>query len=299
MAEVKEDVFKPPFWKSALAGTFAGFGQVLSGQPFDTIKVRLQSGGNQYSGMMDCVTKTIRNEGAMALYKGTLSPLAGVGLCVSIQFAAVEQMKAFFAARNRSPSDPLTWSQHYLCGAVAGVANSIVSGPVEQIRSLLQVQSASKSSEAAFHGPVDAVKKIYSSYGFGGIYRGQLITILREFQGYGGYFLAYEFAVSSCLKEGQKLQDLNPLVVMMCGAIGGYGMWIPVYPIDFIKSKLQTDVFGSARKYNGIVDCVQKTWYAEGIRGFYRGFLPCLLRAAPVNACTFLAYELSMRVLGR
>jgi len=180
-----------------------------------------------------------------------------VGLCVSIQFAAVEQMKAVFNEQNHGGKP--TWWQLYICGAVGGVANSVVSGPVEHIRSLLQVQTGAKD-EVAFKGPIDAVKKIYAQYGLKGVFRGQAITVVREFQGYGGYFLAYEWAVSQFLKEGQRVQDLDPAIVMMCGATGGYGLWIPVYPIDSIKSKLQTDGWGPNRKYNGVMDCVKKTW---------------------------------------
>jgi solute carrier family 25 (mitochondrial carnitine/acylcarnitine transporter), member 20/29 len=110
--------------------------------------------------------------------QGTLSPLAGVGLCVSIQFAAVEQLKAGFAARNK-PGDSLSWTQHFLCGAGAGVANSIVSGPVEHIRSRLQVQAGPKGTAAAYNGTVDAFRKISAAHGIAGIYKGQTITVLR------------------------------------------------------------------------------------------------------------------------
>jgi solute carrier family 25 (mitochondrial carnitine/acylcarnitine transporter), member 20/29 len=111
--------------------------------------------------------------------------------------------------------------------------------------------------------------------------------------------LAYEWAVHSLLRENQTVKDLHPGLIMVCGAVGGYGMWIPVYPIDAIKSKIQTDGFGAAAKYRGIADCVAQTYAAGGIAGFYRGFLPCLLRAAPVNASTFFAFEVAMRLLGR
>lgn len=45
--------------------------QVLTGQPFDTIKVRMQTQTptNSYSGLFDCVTKLLKNEGPLALYK--------------------------------------------------------------------------------------------------------------------------------------------------------------------------------------------------------------------------------------
>ena len=101
-----------------------------------------------------------------------------MGLCVSIQFAAVEQLKAGFRRSNR-PDEGLSWSQHFLCGAGAGVANSVVSGPVEHIRSRLQVQSGPKGAAAAYNGTVDAFRKIHAEHGLAGLYKGQLITVLR------------------------------------------------------------------------------------------------------------------------
>lgn len=296
---------EPNAVKNFFAGTAAGVTQVFVGQPFDTVKVRLQSqpsGPGQvpiYSGAGDCVKKIIKNEGLKAFYKGTVPPLMGIGLCVSIQFAVVEQTKGYYNKVNKG--GPLDNTQLFLSGAAAGVANSIVSGPVEHIRSRLQVQTgAAVAGGSHFTGPLDCVKKVYAAEGLPGVYKGQFITVVREFFGYGFYFLGYEWAISK-LKEktGKPITELHPGLVMMCGAFGGFSMWIPVYPVDVVKSKLQTDALGAARKFNGTLDCIRKTFAAEGVAGFYKGFTPCLLRAAPVNASTFLAFELAMRLMGR
>ncbi|CAJ0927491.1 2934_t:CDS:1, partial [Entrophospora sp. SA101] len=34
-----------------------------------------------------------------------------------------------------------------------------------------------------------------------------------------------------------------------------------------------------------------------GINGFYRGFIPCILRSFPANACAIVAFESTMRFL--
>lgn len=68
--------------KDVFAGTCGGIAQVLSGQPFDTTKVRLQSAPEgTYSGTLDVVKKLLKNEGFAGFYKGTLTPLVGVGAC--------------------------------------------------------------------------------------------------------------------------------------------------------------------------------------------------------------------------
>lgn len=56
--------------KEILAGSFGGVIQVYTGQPFDFLKVRLQSApAGTYTGMLDCLGQTFRTEGPFALYK--------------------------------------------------------------------------------------------------------------------------------------------------------------------------------------------------------------------------------------
>ncbi|KAJ2688718.1 Mitochondrial carrier protein ymc2 [Coemansia spiralis] len=287
--------------KDCLAGSVGGIAQVFAGQPFDTVKVRLQTQPELYRGTIDAVRKTIQNDGFGGFYKGTTTPLVGVGLCVSIQFLVMEHMKRTFAKINGTPNGQapnLSAAQLYMAGATAGVANSIVSGPVEHIRVRLQVQTA--GSAAQYRGPIDCIGQIYRGFGLCGIYKGQVATVIREFNGYGMYFLAYEALVQRTMRQtGRRRDELSSGLVCLYGAAAGFAMWLTSYPIDVIKSKLQTDGFAAgARKYNGTIDCAQKIMRQEGVRGFFRGITPCLLRAAPANAATFIGFEMAMRVLG-
>eukprot|EP01137_Pigoraptor_chileana_P009048 Opistho-2@56722 len=280
--------------KDVLAGTAAGIAQVLVGQPFDTIKVRLQCQPVDkpiYSGFFDCVKKTVANEGAGALFKGTLPPLVGIGACVSIQFATVEAVKRYFQDGDKTRR--LGYDELYVCGAAAGIANSAIAIPVEHIRIRMQVQRNKPGEAAPYNGSIDCVKKVWNNHGVTGLYRGTLSTLVREFQGYGGYFLVYEWATRNFIPEGKK----STLPILACGAIAGFGYWLPIFPVDVIKSKLQADSLSSP-KYSGTVDCIRKTFAEEGIRGFYRGLTPCVLRAIPASASTFLAFEVAMKLLG-
>lgn len=49
-------------------------------QPFEIIKVRLQTqpqDAKVYNGIIDCLTKIIKNEGPLALYKGDIFLMQG------------------------------------------------------------------------------------------------------------------------------------------------------------------------------------------------------------------------------
>lgn len=43
------------------------------------------------------------------------------------------------------------------------------------------------------------------------------------------------------------------------------------------------------RKYKSILDCINKTYKENGIKTFYKGYIPSLARAVPVNAAIFSA----------
>ncbi|ODQ52188.1 mitochondrial carrier [Saitoella complicata NRRL Y-17804] len=283
--------------KDCLAGTCGGIAQVLVGQPFDTVKVRLQTQprtGGLYTGAIDCVQKTFKAEGFGGFYKGTATPLVGVGLCVSVQFAVFEHMKRVF--RERNGGEGLSGGQFYIAGAAAGIANSALACPIEHVRIRLQTQTA---TNALYNGPIDCIKKIYSSYGIRGIFKGYGPTFIREGHGMGAYFLAYEALVNSDMSKNSITRDQIPAYrLCLYGAGAGYAMWFTSYPIDVIKSRLQTDGFaGEAKKYLSGRDCLRKTWKGEGMGGFWRGFGPTVVRAAPVNAATFLVFEAAMRAM--
>lgn len=192
--------------------------------------------------------------------QGTLTPLLGIGVCVSIQFGALEHTKRFFARQNlangRGGPDGLNLSNGQLmtAGVFAGLANSVVSGPVEHIRIRecyliypncimhgihvyltyasigLQTQSATKP---VYAGPFDAIKKIYSSHGISGIYKGQVATLWREASGYGVYFLAYELLMQREMeKKGIRRDQVNPANAVLFGAAAGYAVRIPRCTFD-------------------------------------------------------------------
>lgn len=81
----------------------SGWAQVLTMQPFEIIKVRLanQSLINPiYQGIGDCFQKIYYEEGLLAFYKGTQSPLLGIGAQVALQFGTNELVKKILSKFN-------------------------------------------------------------------------------------------------------------------------------------------------------------------------------------------------------
>jgi solute carrier family 25 carnitine/acylcarnitine transporter 20/29 len=121
-----------------------------------------------------------------------------------------------------------------------------------------------------------------------GLYRGTAVTYLREAQAYGVWFTAFEYMMNSDAQRNNINRDqISAWKVAFYGGLAGEALWISSYPFDVVKSKMQTDAFGSEQKYKSMRDCFAKVWRAEGMGGFWRGIGPTLLRAMPVSAGTF------------
>jgi solute carrier family 25 carnitine/acylcarnitine transporter 20/29 len=280
--------------KDLFSGAAGGIAQVLIGQPFDIVKVRLQT-TTQYSSALHAATSIYKNEGALAFYKGTLTPLVGIGACVSIQFGAFHAARRWFEARNSGRD--LSYSQYFAAGAFAGVSNSVLSGPIEHVR--IRLQSQPHGAARLYAGPLDCVRKISAHDGLlRGLYRGEAVTIWREAFAYGAWFTSFEYMMNAdAARNRVDRKEIPPWKVALYGGLAGEVLWLSSYPFDVIKSKMQTDGFGPNQKYRSMRDCFRQTWRAEGARGFWKGIAPTLMRAMPVSAGTFAVVEMTMRAI--
>lgn len=189
-----------------------------------------------------------------------------------------------------------------------------MSGPIEHIRIRLQTQP--HGARRLYTGPIDCIRQIAAQPGASAmrnLYRGQLVTVLREATAYGAWFCAFEWMMNADVARGNRNHHLSPGLareppakrrtredvsqwrVALYGGLAGECLWLASYPFDVIKSKMQSDGFGptsggSGMKFPTLTDCVRTTWRAEGWRGFWRGIGPTLVRAMPVSAGTFAVY---------
>jgi len=267
------------------AGLAGGCAGVIVGHPLDTIKVKLQTqdfNNPRYRGTWDCFKKTVAQDGTRGLYRGLTSPLAGVGAVNAVIFGVHGNVARQF-------QDPDALKTHFAAGVCAGVAQAFICSPVELAKTRLQIQadalSAGTISKATYSGPLDCLRQMYRSEGIKGVFRGQLITIAREIPAFGTYFLSYEWMVRKMQRHNC---EPSTGAILFAGGMAGCMSWLVSYPVDVIKSRLQSDgAFGAARRYTGVVDCLRISVHEEGFRVLSRGLSSTLLRAFPTNAATF------------
>ena len=202
--------------KAFVSGTISGWGQTLAGQPFDTVKVRLQANPGKYSGAVACFYDCVRREGPLGLYKGTLAPMLGIGFCNALQFAGYEGAKGYIESGMQTRR-PLHLYEHFLCGATGGFLNTITTAPVEHIRIRTQLQTGASGSVQKYSGVMDCAAKIYASHGIRGLYKGVFASAMRDTPAYAVYFLTYNFLIRDLL--GSEPGKMSSVGTAVCGYV--------------------------------------------------------------------------------
>jgi solute carrier family 25 (mitochondrial carnitine/acylcarnitine transporter), member 20/29 len=291
-----------------MAGAFSGMAKCTVGHPFDTIKVRMQTcTPDQFKGPLDCLMRTIRNEGIGAVYKGVTPPLVGWLAMDSVMLGSLNLYRkmlrddvpqANFLHREESGKRVLRSFGHGIAGTMAGSTVCVIATPVEHIKARLQVQYAANKADRLYHGPIDCLKKIYSAHGIRGLYHGFPATLVFRsffFFWWGSYDLFSRF-----LHKNSSLS--TPAINFWAGGASAQIFWITAYPSDVVKQRIMTDPLGGrlndgVRKFPRWIDAARAVYSEFGWRGYWRGFVPCFLRAFPANACALLAFESVMRGL--
>lgn len=79
--------------------------------------------------------------------------------------------------------------------------------------------------------------------------------------------------------------DKTPfLPSLLFGAMAATTAATFTYPCDLIKRRLQMKSLNDMEEYKGLIDCIQKIWCQEGLRGFYLGLTACYIKVIPSTA---------------
>lgn len=293
-------------FRSLAAGGVGGICAVVVGHPFDLVKVRMQTADKGvYAGAFDVVRKTVAKEGLVrGLYAGVSAPLVGVTPMFAISFWGYDVGKGLV---NRFSTVPVkngvpqySIAQISAAGAFSAVPQTLITAPFERVKVLLQIQGSKElkpGEKPKYNGGLDVVRQLYKEGGIRSVFRGSAMTLARDAPGSAAYFATYEYVKRSLTPtdaEGNATGELSLPAVITAGGAAGVAMWIPVFPVDTIKSRLQ-----SAEGRPTISGTISGLYKNGGIKAFFPGFGPALTRAVPANAATFLGVELAHKAMNQ
>lgn len=234
------------------AGGIAGSAGVLVGHPFDTIKVRLQVSSQNSISMH-------------GLFRGVGPPLFSATFINALVFFTYGESRRILEQDEVPKGEHNKWIdslRSLLSGSIAGFSSSLVTCPVDNIKCQQQVKPFSLTTW-------DSALDLYRHQGVkNGLYRGFNSTCLRQMPSFAIYFYFYDM-VKNQLDRYPTFANYPLLSSSVAGGITGSISWAAIYPIDVVKSRIQTLPVASPTM--SIRDCFSTIIKEAGFSGLYRG----------------------------
>lgn len=136
-------------------------------------------------------------------------------------------------------------------------------------------------------------RTIYRTEGLRGFYRGLGVSLFGVSHG-AVQFAMYEPAKRLYFTQ-RRQQGINDgrmtteatIVISSCAKLVAGAV---TYPYQVLRTRLQ-NYQADERFGKGFRGVVKRVWKEEGVRGFYRGLVPGVVRVMPATWVTFLVYE--------
>jgi solute carrier family 25 (adenine nucleotide translocator) protein 4/5/6/31 len=185
---------------------------------------------------------------------------------------------------------------NFLAGGVSGAFAKTCTAPIERVKLLIQTQDANPkiiSGEVArYTGIVDCFSRVSSEQGIKAFWRGNLTNIIRYFP-----TQAFNFAFKDSIKAMFPKADKNTefakffAINMASGGLAGAGSLMIVYPLDYARTRLASDVGSGKAQFDGLLDCLKKTVAAGGIGSVYNGIGVSVVGIIPYRGVYFGLFD--------
>lgn len=265
--------------------------------PFDVLKIRLQLQGEggraaEYRSVADAVVKIGRTEGPSAFFKGFQPTVARQLTYGSLRFGLYAECRQLFGVPPCC-TDSLPLRKGAAAGTAGGVA-ALVCSPVDLIKVRMMTDGMRPSGEAppGYRNLFHAATSIMRQEGARGLYKGAGPASLRATIVAMTEIAGYDEVKCMLLRHGWFREGI-PLH-FAAAMVSGLLSTLAASPFDVIKSRLMSQPFdasGVGLHYTGLVDCMAKSFRAEGWRFAFKGFWIAYLSKGPTVVLLWVLYE--------
>ncbi|KAJ1835134.1 hypothetical protein IWW55_003344 [Coemansia sp. RSA 2706] len=230
---------------------------------------------------------------------GDMPESAALSIAASGALAGLEQPVEHDFSPAELPAHTSTvtsWPlKNSLAGAGAGCVSSVVTCPLDVVKTRLQYQGVlaetyRKAGYKPYSGTINTLRRIVAEEGPRGLYRGLAPMLMGYLPTWGIYFAAYE-TLKQELSAPAVGSHMGATAVHVVSAMGaGASTSTLTNPIWVLKSRFMTQSAYTEYRYTSMWHAVQMIYRAEGWRGFYKGLGSSLLGVTHV-AVQFPLYE--------
>ncbi|KAG6027099.1 hypothetical protein E4U19_002185 [Claviceps sp. Clav32 group G5] len=186
---------------SVLTGATAGATESFVVVPFELVKIRLQdkASAGKYNGMVDCVVKTVKNEGILTMYQGLESTLWRHILWNAGYFGCIFQVRQLLPKASTKQGQ---MTNDLISGSVGGTVGTVLNTPMDVVKSRIQNTPKVAGLIPKYNWAWPAVYTVFKEEGPSALYKGFLPKVLRLGPG-GGILLVVFTTVMETFRKWQ------------------------------------------------------------------------------------------------
>ncbi|KAK6267061.1 hypothetical protein QUC31_017898 [Theobroma cacao] len=244
---------------------------------------------------MPAIRDIWREGGILGFFRGNGLNVLKVAPESAIKFYMYEMLKEFIIkAKGGKDKAEIGAAGRLIAGGLAGAVSQTAIYPMDLVKTRLQTYSC-EGGKIPNLGALS--KDIWIQEGPRAFYRGLVPSLLGIIPYAGIDLAAYETLKDMSKKYILQDSEPGPLVQLGCGTISGALGATCVYPLQVVRTRMQAQCPNTGAAYKGMSDMFKRTFQHEGIRGFYKGLFPNLLKVVPSASITYLVYESMKRSL--
>ncbi|OQS00195.1 Mitochondrial Carrier (MC) Family [Thraustotheca clavata] len=186
--------------------------------------------------------------------------------------------------------DDLDKRKYYVIGPSVFIFVRAAVYPSNLVKTRLQVQSRTRP---LYNGTFDAFRKIVRQEGFLGLYKGFGASLLNIFIG-NLYISVYEFTHKLAMEN---VTDTPSTANFISGATASVVNQTVIVPLDIVSQRMMIDGQGgpdmqskTRHRTQGLMSIAKDIYRTQGVRGFYKGYVPSILTYAPSSALWWGSY---------
>jgi len=166
----------------------------------------------------------------------------------------------------------------FALGGFSGAVAKTLTAPIERIKLVVQTQDANpkiRSGEVArYTGMVDCGQRIMKEQGFKRFWDGNLTNCIRYFPTQA-FNLAFKDTFKKMFPKYNPKSEFGMFFLsnLISGGAAAASSMTIVYPLDYARTRLASDVGSGKKTFSGLGDCIVKTMKGPGGFGaLYTGF---------------------------
>jgi len=230
-----------------------------------------------YKGIGDCFSRTMKDEGVIALWRGNTANVIRYFPTQALNFAFKDYFKRLFNFKKDKDGYWKWFAGNLASGGAAGASSLLFVYSLDYARTRLanDAKAAKKGGERQFNGLIDVYRKTIKSDGIAGLYRGFNISCVGIIVYRGLYFGMYDSLKPVVLVGG--LQD-SFFASFLLGWGITIGAGLASYPIDTVRRRMMM-TSGEAVKYKSSLEAFKIIVAKEGTKSLFKGAGANILRA--------------------